>query len=443
MPLTAKVPPGREHFYLRGTVRAGQKSRSVYESTGVGARQPGGAAKAEEIRLRRESEIYQELLYGPKTVVTFTQAASGYCEHRARQRLIENPALAGWPDPEALYVAKWIKFLRGRSVADIPLIDFIEDERRRRQAAKDGRNSSHLKAYFDELHIAKGNKLSTMSRERDTYCTVMNFAADPQRAWAPADYPTPELPDYDPFSVPVNKWLYDEEVRLFIKRAPKHLKIMVAGVFATGIRGGEFLFISRRAPNYADRNATGLNLDSGTEHFYLGWSKSKRPIFRTIPDWYVEMLHVHLAGRRDRHDALVLNDEGRPYKRPRRQKGFLVRTAWKSMRERVAAVIERLARRKARQAARLNGESRAIAMRDVQRLRTRANVCRQVTPHWGRHNAASQQIMKGASETAVDKSAGWQSPKMKKRYTHLSPEFAKDVANALDFGFTRRAGRHS
>jgi integrase len=438
MPLTAKVPPGREHFYLRGTVRAGKKSRSVYESTGIGQGLPGAAAKVEEIRLRREGEIYHELLYGPKTVVTFTQAAAAYCEDRNRQRLIANPALAGRPDPEALYVAKWIKFLRGRGVADIPLEDFITDERQRRKAAKDGRTTSHLKAYFDALHVAKGNKLSTMSRERDTYCTIMNFAAHPERAWSPADYPAPELPDYDSFAVPVNKWLYDAEVRLFIKLAPKHLKIFVAGVFATGIRGGEFLFISRRAPDYADRNATGLNLDPGTEHFYLGWSKSKKPIFRTIPDWYVELLHRHLAARRDRHDALVLNDEGKPYKRPNRQKGFLVRTAWKSMRERVAAVIERLARRKARAAAKLKGEARAIAMRDVQRLKARAAVCRQVTPHWGRHNAASQQIMKGASDTAVDKSAGWQSPKMKKRYTHLSPEFAKDVANALDFGLGKR-----
>ena len=226
---------------------------------------------------------------------------------------------------------------RRRLLGLLLLLVLLALERQRRKAVKDGRNTSHLKAYFDELHIAKGNKLSTMSRERDTYCTVMNFAADPQRTWAPADYPAPELPDYDPFSVPVNKWLHDEEVRLFIKLAPKHLKIMVAGVFATRIRGGEFLFISRRAPIYADRNATGLSLDPGTEHFYLGWSKSRKPIFRTIPDWYVEMLHVHLAGRRDRHDALVLNDEGRPYKRPRHQKGFLVRTAWKSMRERVAA----------------------------------------------------------------------------------------------------------
>jgi len=442
MPLTAKIPPGREHFYLRGTVRAGKKSRSVYESTGIREGEPGAAAKAEEIRLRREGEIYHELLYGPKTVVTFTQAAAEYCEDRNRQRLIANPALVGRPDPEAVYVAKWVRFLRGRGVADIPLEDFIADERARRKAAPEnakapGRNTSHLKAYFDELHVAKGNKLATMSRERDTYCTVMNFAADPKRAWAPADYPAPELPDYDAFAVPVNKWLYDEEVRLFIKLAPRHLRIFTAGIFATGIRGGEFLFISRRSPNYADPNATGLDLSPGTEHFYLGWTKSRKPIFRTIPDWYVEMLHRHLETRRDRHDALVLNDEGRPYRRPRRQKGFLVRTAWKSMRERVAAVILRLARRKARQAARLKGEARVIALRDVRRLQTRAAVCRTVTPHWGRHNAASQQIMKGASDTAVDKSAGWQSPKMKKRYTHLSPEFAKDVANALDFGMRK------
>jgi hypothetical protein len=30
---------------------------------------------------------------------------------------------------------------------------------------------------------------------------------------------------------------------------------------------------------------------------------------------------------------------------------------------------------------------------------------------------------------------------MKKRYTHLSPELAKDVANTLDLGLTRRAAR--
>jgi hypothetical protein len=42
------------------------------------------------------------------------------------------------------------------------------------------------------------------------------------------------------------------------------------------------------------------------------------------------------------------------------------------------------------------------------------------------------------SEFDVSNAAGWQFAKMKKRYTHLSPEFAKDVANALDFEMRKR-----
>jgi hypothetical protein len=42
--------------------------------------------------------------------------------------------------------------------------------------------------------------------------------------------------------------------------------------------------------------------------------------------------------------------------------------------------------------------------------------------------------MRGGSGTAIQKAAGWASPAVEKRYTHLSPEFAKDLANSLDFG---------
>src|SRR4051812_27040774 len=85
--LRAYLPPGRAHWYLRGTVKAGKRSRSVYESTGIGAGEPGAGQKAEELRLRREGEIYRELLYGPKSVITFTEAAAEYCEARARRRM--------------------------------------------------------------------------------------------------------------------------------------------------------------------------------------------------------------------------------------------------------------------------------------------------------------------------------------------------------------------
>lgn len=416
MPLKASVPPGRSTFYLRGTVKAGKRSRSVYESTGVGAGEPGAAARAEEIRLRREGEIYHEILYGPQSVVTFTQAAADYCDRRAKRRVDENPSLAGKPDKEAEYVAKWVRFLRRRGVADIPLADFC------------AQGARHLAAYFDELHRAKGNSLATMHREADCYCAVMNHAAHADRKWAPDNFPRPDLPDHDVMNQPVNKWLYEEEIRLFVRLAPEHLREFVAGVFATGCRGGELIFISRRYPDFTDRNSTGISLEPGYEFIYLGWTKSKKPIFRTIPDWYAAMLQQYLERRTDEHDALFLTDQGEPYARPRRQRGFVVKTAWKRLRERVAAVLERLARRKAKA-----NDNRAAA-----RLLGRAAICRTVTPHWGRHNAASHITMKGLSGNAVRKAAGWQSERMSKRYTHLSPEFAKDMANVLDFGMSSR-----
>lgn len=416
MPLRAYIPPRREFYYLRGTVRAGKKARSIFESAGIGKGEPSAATRAEEIRLRRETEIYNELLYGPKRVITFTENASEYCEKRNRDRVAENPALAGLPDKEAEYVAKWITFLRRRGLADIPLSEFCDE--RRDDVLRT------LGDYFREVHDAKGNTLDTKQREANVYCALMNHAVAKNRA-SPA-FPRPELPAQDIFATPVNKWLYDEEIQLLVKSAGKKLKIFAAGVFATGIRGGEFLYLSRRPPNFSDPLSTGLSLELGHECFYLGWTRTKnrKPIVRAIPDWYVAMLQTYLEGRTDQHDALILTPKNQPYRRPRRQTGFQVKTAWKAMRERAAAVVERLARRKL-----VRGLTREAA-----RLMNRASILRTVTPHWGRHNAASHIVRKGLGKHAAQKAAGWRSERMVERYLHLAPEYAKDLANTLDFG---------
>jgi len=414
MSLKVCIPAGRTTYYLRGTVRAGKKSRSVYETTGVGAGEPGATTRAEEIRLRREGEIYNELLYGAAAVKTFIEAAADYADVRNRRRIAGNPALAGQPDKEIEYVIKWVNFLRARRVADIPLNEFVESSKR------------HLAAYFDEMHIAKGNSLSTMQREATVFCTIMNHAV--AQRWI-SEYERPNLPEYDITEQPVNKWLYAEEIALLIRKAPKHLKLFVAGVFATGIRGGELLFVPRRLPNYQRPDGAGISMEPGHEHIFLGFSKSKRPIFRTIPDWYAEMIQESLEKRVDSHDALFLADDGKPYKRPKKQTGFVVKTAWKAMRERAAIVIERLASQKAHQ-----GDAAAAL-----RLRSRAAIIRTVTPHWGRHNAASHLTMRGFSDRHVQKAGGWLSPRMLKRYQHLSPEHAKDLANELEFGMASRA----
>lgn len=415
MPLRVEVPKGRAFWYIRGTIKAGRRTGSVYESTGIGAGEPDGRRKAEKAKRQREPELVAQLLaeQDPTPTVSFTEAAADYGESRRTRRLMLNPALAERSDKEMEYVAKWITFLRARGLADLPL----------HQACAKPQWAEALVDYFDEMHVAKGNKLSTMSREANVYQTVMNYAADRRRKWAPDDYPRCELPESSVRDQPVNKWLYDAEVRLFIKCAPAHLEMFVAGVFATGIRGGELIFCSRRRPDYDDPVGTGLSLEPGHEHIFLGYTKGGKPFLRPLPDWYVTMLKGYLGTREDDHDALFLTDHGEPYTRPRAQQGFIVKTAWKGMRRRVVEAIERLARLKLRQ-----GDREAAKY-----LRGRAEICGKVTPHWGRHNAASHILRKGGTEKQAQRAGGWASSAMLRRYTHLSPEANKALANELDF----------
>ncbi len=166
---------------------------------------------------------------------------------------------------------------------------------------------------------------------------------------------------------------------------------------------------------------TGLNLEPGHEEFYLGWTRSKnrKPITRSISDWNVAMLQDFIETRTDRHDTLILTPKNRPYKKPRRQSGFLPgQDAWKAMQERAAAVVERLARRKLHPA-------------EASRLMQRAATLRTVTPHWGRHNAASHIIRSGHGKLAAHKAAGWRS--------ELAPEYAKELANELEFGMGKKS----
>lgn len=419
MSLRVEVPKGRAFWYIRGTVKAGRKSRSIYETTLVGAGEPNARAKAERYRKQREPELVAELLaeQDPNPTVTWAEAAADYGESRKRARVARNPALADLPDKELEYVDKWLTFFEAKGVAHIPLD----------KACTEIAQKGLLGKYFDEMHIAKGNKLSTMWRDADCYHTVMNYAADRERKWAPDDYPRCKLPDYDIADKPVNKWLHPEEIDLFISCAPAHLQPFVAGVFATGLRGGELIFCSRRAPDYDDSNSTGLSMEPGQEHVFLGCTKSGKPVIRYLPDWYVEMLHAYLDGRKDDHDALFLTELKEPYLRPRKQHGFIVKTAWKAMRHRVAAIIGRLARLKEHQ-----GDAKA-----AQRLRARAAVCAAVTPHWGRHNSASYVLRHGGSNKAAQRAGGWSSPAMLRRYEHLAPEAGKDLANE----FTHRSPR--
>jgi len=71
-------------WYVRGTVRAGSASKPINESTRVASR-----ATAEIIAAKREAAILDELIFGTKAVITFSQAAGSYDAAGGSQRFMQ------------------------------------------------------------------------------------------------------------------------------------------------------------------------------------------------------------------------------------------------------------------------------------------------------------------------------------------------------------------
>jgi len=81
MPLT-KFKRGKV-WYLRGTVTVGDRSESIYTSTGV-----SDEGQAEIIRTRTESRLTDELLLGKKHMATFEEAMVSYGESGGSNRFL-------------------------------------------------------------------------------------------------------------------------------------------------------------------------------------------------------------------------------------------------------------------------------------------------------------------------------------------------------------------
>lgn len=430
MPIEKYERPGTQIFYGRGTIKIGEKSRSVYESSGIRKGTPRADELFDNWRIKRETEIQNELLYGKSAVVTWTQAAASRLEVRAlkkearrverrreRQELEEAARAAGFEvepeapeqegDDEAQYVLWITDFFRGRTVEGEAV-----SERPLRLLSQDDIN-----AYFKECHIVKGHGLAHMTRVLNSYLTVMNHAADPANGWVTDKFPRPSiLPKYEPLAAPVNKWLYPEEIVMLIDAANTlQGKAFLALLFGTGRRGGELPWLSR------SRN---LILEPGHERLYLGVTKNGDPIYSDIPPSAVATLKEYLASRTDNHDALFLTQHGAPYRRPRKKSGSVYKSLIRGVRQRVAQRLETMA----------DEQEKAGQMEASRALRARAAVVRRFSGHWGRHNAASHLIMNGVDNRIVDDHLGWRDPRSSRRYRHLSKEKRQEITANLDFG---------
>ena len=403
MSLKLKSYKGRAHYYLRGTVKANRKRVRIFETTGIRVGSPGAKAKAEELRLRREAQLLDELTTGkPSRDLTWNEVAVLYCEARALRRVSTRPESAGTTDPEAGYVLRLTDFLAKRKAANRPIRALkIED----------------VQAYFNE-HL-RGKEISYLHRCRNNYLAVMNWAVEKKHC--DLDYPMPELPEHDPRAIQVNKNLPLPVIKLFVGFAPRHAKLLFDTIFDTGLRGGELLFVKRTDPDEDQPRRSGLCLEDGNEHLYLGVTKDGKAITRSISKRLAKRMRDEIKKRKDPHDALFLTDKGVPYERANVQRGFQYRSAWKSARKKV---VDELTRQL----------DLAKESRDATRARELQNwirMAKRATGHWGRHSMISRAVLQGMSDRQIMAVSGHRSPQMIVRYSHLRDNDAKELAERV------------
>jgi len=210
MPLTL-VPPRKgksPNYRLRGTVKAGHKSKYIDETTGVTDRR-----RAEEIRSRRENEVLDELIHGVKPRHSFTEAAVNYAETLApgsTQRL----AIIG-------KIRKTDGKVSPCLVSDFDgwTVNAINQEAV--DAVIDRRFSSH--------------KPGTIVRNLITPLTgVLNWAA--ARKWC--DKPSFERPT---FKDKRTRWASEDEIVQLVTHASPHSRPLVLFLILTGCRISEAL----------------------------------------------------------------------------------------------------------------------------------------------------------------------------------------------------------
>jgi integrase len=400
MSLKLKTYKGRPYYYLRGTVKANRKGARIFESTGIRIGAPNAKSQAQELRLRREAEILQELVSGKRrNGLTWTEVAALYCKERALRRISKRPEVADTIDPEAGYVLRLTEYLRARKVADRPITELEYED---------------IQGYFNDQ--LQGKELSYLHRCRNNYRAVMNWAVE--KKYCGPGFPMPELPDYDARKIAINKNLPLEVIDLFIQFAPPHARMLFRTMFETGLRGGELLFVKRTAPDDRRPRRSGLSLKPGREHIYLGVTKNGFPAKRVISSQLATELAAYLRRRKDAHDCLFLTDKQLPYKRAKTQRGTQYRRAWDTARRKTIGELRRLLKL-------------ARAARDKAReteLGQWITECERATGHWSRHSMISRAVVQGISDRMIMSLSGHRSPQMIERYAHLRNDDARHLA---------------
>lgn len=261
---------GSTKLYLSGTVHIGSKSVRVRESTGLDADQPGAAAAAETLRIKREGDILQRFVYKRLPDAPFAEVAEEFLR-------VRNPDCGSE------------RMIRGFIAAfgRVPIADLDRHE---------------LEAYFNKR--CKKVQPATRKRLEGLLAAVFAYAAKAGYLYAVPYWPRVRV--RSPQTNAAMKRFYPGEVELLIDCAADHLKPLLALLYATGARVGQVVHLHRAHFTFCGDYGRVFFPKTKNGHCYL----------RPLHPFAVEKLREWLEHRRgDRHPEMFLNAHGRPYPR--------------------------------------------------------------------------------------------------------------------------------
>jgi integrase len=248
MPLKLVTRPKSPYWILRGSIRGVR----IEESTETSDRR-----RAEEIRAKRESELFEEAVYGRRATCTFAQAALSYLEAGGAKRFLKTVV---------------------EHFGETPLARIDQD------AIDRGARKVYPNA-------------ADATRTRQFYTPVSSVLAHgAKRGWC-----SPILLERPKASLPPFRWLTPDEAERLIEAASEHLRPLVIFLLYTGASTGEALWTDWR------------DIDLVSAH--VAFSKTKNGEARGVP------LHARvvaaLANLPHREGEVFRRPDGRAYERPK------------------------------------------------------------------------------------------------------------------------------
>jgi len=283
-----------QNYYIEGTLRIGGKSVRVRESTGIDVSMPGAWEAADALRLQKEMEIVDRIVYHRPPPRHFELVAADYLARRDYSNTVEKTANE-----------------LARVFAGIPVASLDRDL---------------IEGFYDK-RFADLNR-ATRRRHEIVLHAILKLAVE-QRLLNEVPFWNRVPPRYKKGGAVMKRFL-PGEVELIIECAAPHVRPLIAVMYVTGARVSQTLYLKREH----------FILERGRGQVTFPNTKNGHSYVRPLHDYAVDQLWIWMMRRRDRHPEMFLTNHREPYYR-RTDGGGCLWMGFRTPRDMAANELER------------------------------------------------------------------------------------------------------